>query len=146
MPENIRDRDEILLNAIATGDTTGIEPRDREEKFIIAIAQNTGSVRKVDGSLTITASTPTNYSLLLYEADTSISLNTDAGIKEFLSTFDFGGLYYGTFTVDSDSTSAIGPIISVTSTGSDISIFQAGTGHLTVTKITPTGMEITPYQ
>ena len=39
MPVNVRDRDEILLNAIATGDTSGIEPRDREELFIKAIAE-----------------------------------------------------------------------------------------------------------
>ena len=39
MPENVRDRDELLLNAIVTGDTSGIEPRDREETFIKAIAE-----------------------------------------------------------------------------------------------------------
>ena len=38
MPENVRDRDELLLNAIITGDTSGIDPRDREETFIKAIA------------------------------------------------------------------------------------------------------------
>lgn len=45
MPENVRDRDELLLNAIVTGDTSGIEPRDREETFIKAIAEkNTSAV------------------------------------------------------------------------------------------------------
>lgn len=39
MPENVRDRDELLLNAIITGDTSGIDPRDREETFIKAIAE-----------------------------------------------------------------------------------------------------------
>lgn len=39
MPENVRDRDELLLNAIVTGDTSGIDPRDREETFIKAIAE-----------------------------------------------------------------------------------------------------------
>lgn len=39
MPENARDRDELLLNAIVTGDTSGIDPRDREETFIKAIAE-----------------------------------------------------------------------------------------------------------
>lgn len=39
MSENVRDRDELLLNAIVTGDTSGIEPRDREETFIKAIAE-----------------------------------------------------------------------------------------------------------
>lgn len=39
MLENVRDRDELLLNAIVTGDTSGIDPRDREETFIKAIAE-----------------------------------------------------------------------------------------------------------
>lgn len=39
MSENVRDRDELLLNAIVTGDTSGIDPRDREETFIKAIAE-----------------------------------------------------------------------------------------------------------
>lgn len=39
MPDTVRDRDELLLNAIVTGDTSGIEPRDREETFIKAIAE-----------------------------------------------------------------------------------------------------------
>lgn len=39
MPENVRDRDELLLNAIVTGETSGIDPRDREETFIKAIAE-----------------------------------------------------------------------------------------------------------
>ena len=43
MPEIVRDRDELLLNAIATGDATDIDPRDREEKFLKAIAEGIGS-------------------------------------------------------------------------------------------------------
>lgn len=43
MPEIVRDRDELLLNAIATGDATDIDPRDREEKFLKAIANKIGS-------------------------------------------------------------------------------------------------------
>lgn len=47
MPEIVRDRDELLLNAIATGDATDIDPRDREEKFLKAIAENIGNASKV---------------------------------------------------------------------------------------------------
>lgn len=43
MPEIVRDRDELLLNAIVTGDATDIDPRDREEKFLKAIADKIGS-------------------------------------------------------------------------------------------------------
>lgn len=43
MPDNVRDRDELLLNAIVTGDTSGIDPRDREETFIKAIAEKNTS-------------------------------------------------------------------------------------------------------
>lgn len=63
MPENVRDRDELLLNAIVTGDTSGIDPRDREETFIKAIAEKrdgpfypagTGYTFYADGSGNIT--------------------------------------------------------------------------------------------
>ena len=37
-----RSRDELLLNMIATGDTTDIVPRDREELFLAAIADKIG--------------------------------------------------------------------------------------------------------
>ena len=46
MPEIVRDRDELLLNAIATGDATDIDPRDREEKFLKAIAEKIGTAGK----------------------------------------------------------------------------------------------------
>lgn len=65
MPENVRDRDELLLNAIATGDTSGIDPRDREETFIKAIAEKTDlpDAPTADGGymlkVTVSGGTPT---------------------------------------------------------------------------------------
>lgn len=41
-PNIPRSRDEMLLDAIATGDTTNIVPRDREEIFLKAIADKIG--------------------------------------------------------------------------------------------------------
>lgn len=44
MSETARDRDELIIQAIVTGDTSVLgEPRDRLEAFLIAIAETLGS-------------------------------------------------------------------------------------------------------
>ena len=47
-PTEVRSRDELLMGAIATGDSTVIgDPRDRTEEFIKAIADGIGSAASV---------------------------------------------------------------------------------------------------
>ena len=86
MPENVRDRDELLLNAIVTGDTSGIEPRDREETFIKAIAEkNTSSLIATSMYPTIELnSTPGTES---YDIVTQIVLKSKDG-EETIAGYD----------------------------------------------------------
>lgn len=132
MPENVRDRDELLLNAIVTGDTSGIDPRDREERFIKAIAEKNVNFNNNPTILTLTGTNWNAFTQLTIENNDGVkSISTDSEIKSFLDNFDFSTLYFINMSIGSYTLSNGKPIaISLTSTGYEITVASvAGIEH-----------------